>query len=150
MASSSKICIVSSCGGHLTEVRVLRPAYECYPHFYVVNDRIGLPSDMRNKTYFIAHAERDWRVLLNLYEAWSILRRERPGVILSTGAGPIVPFALVGRLLGIQTVFVETYARVHEPSISGRVMYRLAKRFFYQWPDLKRHFPNGTYGGPLA
>src|SRR5215467_503871 len=34
-----KICIVSSCGGHLTEVRCLKPAYESYQHFYVLNDK---------------------------------------------------------------------------------------------------------------
>ena len=150
MAGAGKICIVSSCGGHLTEVRVLRPAYDRYAHFYVLNDRVGLPADMRDKTYFIAHAERDWRVLLNFFEAWSILRRERPNVILSTGAGPVVPFAVLGRLLGIKSIFVETFACVHAPSMSGQLMYRVANRFFYQWPDLKRFFPNGTYGGPLV
>ena len=34
-----KVCIVSSCGGHLTEVRQLRQAYERFDHFYVLNDR---------------------------------------------------------------------------------------------------------------
>jgi len=57
--SQPKICIVSSCGGHLTEVRVLRPVYEKYPHFYVLNDRMMLPNDMEKKTYFIRHSERE-------------------------------------------------------------------------------------------
>jgi len=83
-----KICIVSSCGGHLTEVRCLMPAYEQYEHFYVLNDYAELPSDMQGKTDFIVHSERDWKQLINLWEAFRILRRERPQVILSTGAGP--------------------------------------------------------------
>ena len=63
-----KICIVSSCGGHLTEVRVFKPVYEQYPHFYVLNDRVLLPKDMEGNTYFIRHSERDWLFFVNLWE----------------------------------------------------------------------------------
>ena len=101
------------------------------------------------KTYFIRHSERDWLVFVNLWEAWQILRNERPGLILSTGAGPVVPFSLAGKILGIPTLFVETFTRPHAPSLTGRIMYRLADRFFYQWQELGRYFPRGTYGGPL-
>lgn len=129
---------------------MLMPAYERYEHFYVLNEKISLPDDMLGKTYFIRHSERDWLFLVNLWEAWKIIRRERPVLILSTGAGPVVPFALVGKLFGIPTVFVETFAHVREPSMSGRIMYRLAERFFYQWPALAHHFPRATYGGRLV
>lgn len=145
-----KVCIVSSCGGHLIEVRRLRGAYAGYEHFYVINDRVLLADDMKGGTYFITHAERDWRVLKNFWEAARILWRERPDVILSTGAGPVVPFAIVGRLFfGTQVVFIETITRVSRPSATGRLMYRIAHRFYYQWPELHRWFPKATYGGPL-
>ncbi len=143
-----RVGIVSSCGGHLTEVRALRPAYAGYPHFYVLNDRALLPPDMVGRTYFITHSERDWRFLVNLVEAYRILRRERPHVLLSTGAGPIVPFALVGKLLfGTKVVFVETLARLEAPSLTGRLMYRLADHFFYPWSALERYFPRGIHSG---
>lgn len=146
-----KVCIVSSCGGHLTEVRALLPAYARYSHFYVLNDKAMLPQDMEGKTHFIAHSERDWRFFLNLWEAFRILQRERPQVILSTGAGPAVPFALVGRyLFGCRIVFVETITRIQSPSMTGKIMYRLAHDFFYQWESLARFFPRGRLGGPLV
>jgi UDP-N-acetylglucosamine:LPS N-acetylglucosamine transferase len=145
-----KICIVSSCGGHLTEVRQVRPAYEPYDHFYVLNKRITVPEDMAAKTvYFIRHSERDLLFFTNLLEAWRILRSERPHVILSTGAGPAVPFAVVGRLLGVKVLFIETLARIHAPSLTGRLMYRLSNRFFYQFETLASFFPRGECGGPL-
>jgi UDP-N-acetylglucosamine:LPS N-acetylglucosamine transferase len=145
-----KICIVSSCGGHLTEVRALKPTYGRYEHFYVLDDRIHLPQDMQGKTYYIWHSERDLLVVLNLFAAWRILRKEKPTLIISTGAGAVVPFALVGKVLGIKTVFVETFTRVTHPSLSGTIMYRLADRFFYQWKSLSQYFPKGIYGGPLV
>lgn len=144
-----KICIVSSCGGHLTEVRSVKPVYERYEYFYVLNDRVLLPKDMEGKTYYIRHSERDLLFFVNLWETWRILRKERPQLILSTGAGPIIPFSLVGKLLGIPTLFIETFTRVMKPSLTGKIMYYLADRFFYQWRPLAQFFPKGTYGGPL-
>ena len=146
-----KVCIVSSCGGHLTEVRMLLPAYREMDHFYVINDRAILPPDMHGRTYFISHAERNWKIVLNFLEAYRILRRERPSVLLSTGAGPAVPFAVVGRFLfGMRIVFVETFTRIERPSLTGRLMYRLSHDFYYQWAALRKFFPHAIHGGPLA
>jgi len=148
--SDAKICLVSSCGGHLAELRALHSAYDRFEHFFVINDRsIQLPEEMEGRTFFIRHAERDLKVLVNLVEAYRILKRERPDVILSTGAGPAVPFALVGKVLGIPSVFVEISAHVVRPSLTGRIMYFLADRFYYQWPKLERFFPRACYGGLL-
>jgi UDP-N-acetylglucosamine:LPS N-acetylglucosamine transferase len=145
-----KVCIVSSCGGHLTEVRALLSAYEEYTHIYVLNDKALLPNDMQDKTFYISHSERDLRFFLNLWEAFRLLLSERPDVLLSTGAGPIVPFALVGRFIfGCRVIFVETITRIEEPSMTGKIMYKIAHEFYFQWKSLRKFFPNGIYGGPL-
>jgi UDP-N-acetylglucosamine:LPS N-acetylglucosamine transferase len=145
-----KVCIVSSCGGHLTEVRCLMPVYEAYEHFYVLNDSAILPADMRGRTFFIAHSERDSKFFLNLWESFQILRKEQPDVILSTGAGPVVPFAIIGRFLfGTRVIFMESITRIDRPSMTGRIMYWLAHDFYYQWHSLEYFFPRGIYGGTL-
>jgi UDP-N-acetylglucosamine:LPS N-acetylglucosamine transferase len=145
-----KIGIISSCGGHLTEARRLQNIYGKYDYFYVVNDRITLPPEMEGRTHFIRHSERDWLFFVNLWEAWHILRREHPALLLSTGAGPAVPFALVARLFKIPFIFVEISAQVTEPSLTGRILYLLADRFYYQWKPLGKHFPKAVYGGLLV
>lgn len=145
-----KICLVSSCGGHLTELRSLLSALAGHEYFYVLNDHVLLPEDMEGRTDFISHSERDLKFFLNLIEAARILWRERPQVILSTGAGPAVPFALIGRFLfGCKIVYVETITCVEKPSLTGRIMYRLAHDFYYQWTTLARYFPKGRYRGAL-
>jgi len=131
-------------------VRVLMPVYSKYDHFYVLNNRRILPNDMRGKTYFIRHSERDWLCFVNLWEAWKILRKERPSLILSTGAGPVVPFALIAKSLGVPTIFIETFTRVSKPSLTGRIMYYLADRFIYQWKELETSFPKAVYGGTVV
>ncbi|HLB43533.1 MAG TPA: PssD/Cps14F family polysaccharide biosynthesis glycosyltransferase [Gammaproteobacteria bacterium] len=144
-----KICIVSSCGGHLSEIRGLLSIYSTYEHFYVLNDKALLASDMQNNTYFITHAERNWKIVINMWEAFKIIRKERPSIIMSTGAGLIVPFSLIGCLFGIKTIYIETMAYVDRPSLTGKIMYYLADFFYYQWPGLKQFFPKGEYIGTL-
>lgn len=143
-----KILIVSSCGGHLVEVRCLKPAYAKFEHIYVLDDNAIVAEDMRDRTYFLTHSERDWKFLLNLREAFQVLSRERPNVILSTGAGSVVPFAIIGRLFfQTRVIFIETITRVQRPSLTGRIMYWLAHDFLYQWESLRPFFPRGTFGG---
>lgn len=126
------------------------PVYLSHNYFYVLNDRVLLPGDMEGKTYFITHSERDWKFFINLWEAFRILRKQRPDIILSTGAGPVVPFALIGRLFfNTRVVYIETITRINQPSLTGRIMYRLAHDFYYQWQGLSGYFPKGVYGGPL-
>jgi beta-1,4-N-acetylglucosaminyltransferase len=145
-----KIGIISSCGGHLTEVRILLSEYQKYNHFYVINHSIELPADMIHRTYFIAHSERDWKFFLNLYQAFKILLFEKPDILLSTGAGPIVPFALIAKfIIKTKLIYIETMASVDKPSLTGRIMYYLSDYFFYQWPQLRKYFPKGRYGGLL-
>src|SRR3990167_1761476 len=146
----NKICGISSCGGHLSEVRVLLPVYSTYDYFYVLNDKALLASDMQNKTYFITHAERNWKIVINMWEAFKIIRKEQPTILISTGAGLIVPFSLIARFLfKIKTIYIETMAYVDRPSLTGRFMYYLADYFYYQWPGLKQFFPKGEYIGTL-
>ena len=74
-----KLAIVSSVGGHLSEMLQLRKIYEPYEHFYILNDAKKLPDFMEGRTYFIKHSERDLWTLYNIWECWRILAKERPG-----------------------------------------------------------------------
>lgn len=144
------IAIVSSCGGHLTEVRELLALYSKYEHFYVLNDKAILASDMLDKTFFITHSERDWKFFINLWEAFRIIWKRRPDVLISTGAGLIVPFSLVARLIfRINTIYIETYGCVEKPSLTGRIMYYLTDHFYYQQTNHRLYFPRGKFIGPL-
>jgi UDP-N-acetylglucosamine:LPS N-acetylglucosamine transferase len=85
----------------------------------------------------IAHGptNRSIRMLVrNMAVAWRVVRRTRPAVIVSTGAALALPFFLCGKLFGARLVYVESLARVDSLSLSGRLVYPLADRFFVQWP----------------
>lgn len=133
---SPRIALVSSVGGHLTELLCLRQAYEQHAHFYVFNDVTQFTPPAGVAVYTIAHAERDPRVVSNVWEVLRIFRKERPSAMLTTGAGPGISAAVAARLLGIRVVFVETVAAVQRPSLTGLLMEPLADTYFAQWPEL--------------
>lgn len=143
------ICIVSSCGGHLTEVKKLKPAYQNYRYLYVLNDKIKL-NENDNNTEFVTHSERDWKFLLNLIEFYKIFKKCTPKIIISTGAGPIVPAAIIAKLFfGTRIIYIETITRISDLSLTGKLMYYLADDFFCQWPQLINRYPRATMIGPL-
>lgn len=82
----------------------------------------------------------------NLAVAWRLVLEQRPRVILCTGSGIVVPFAWVGRLLGAHVIYVECGGRVDAPSMSCRMVNRIAHRSYVQWPELARH---GRFHGRL-
>jgi UDP-N-acetylglucosamine transferase subunit ALG13 len=145
--NNGTVLLVTPSGGHLSEIRALSNCYANKPHYYVINVPIIETSDMQGRTQVITLSQRDWKFLVNLKEAFSIIRRERPKVILTTGGGFSVAFALVGKLFGVPTVYVETVAKVVVPTATGKIMYWLVDRFFYQWPYLESYFPRAEYVG---
>ncbi len=142
-----KICLLSSAGGHLRQLLQLGPIVRDHDYFIVINDPKPAGLDLPVRKYVIARSQRDWKFVVNLVEAIRILRRERPQVIISAGPGCIVPFAIIGRVLGCKVIYIETASAVYQPTLTGRIMYYLADLFIYQWVYLRRFFPKGIYGG---
>ena len=74
--------------------------------------------------------------LQNFRLAEQVIRRERPAAILTTGAGVAVPFAWVGMLHRIPTIYVESFTRIEGLSLSAKLISPVARRMYAQWPEL--------------
>jgi beta-1,4-N-acetylglucosaminyltransferase len=85
----------------------------------------------------------------NLVLAWRVVRRTRPRVMLTTGAGVAVPFAWIARLHGAKVVYVESLTRIEQPSLSCRLIAPVASRIYVQWPELIRAVPRARFVGSL-
>jgi beta-1,4-N-acetylglucosaminyltransferase len=56
--------------------------------------------------------------------------------VVSTGAGVAVPFAWVGRLFGVPMLYVESFTRIDDLSLTARLISPVASRLYVQWPEL--------------
>ncbi len=76
------------------------------------------------------------------------IAKERPTIIVSTGSEIAIPFFYLGRLLGIATLFIESWCRVKTPSGTGRLVYPVATHFLVQWePLLERYGSKARFRG---
>lgn len=138
---AGKVLLVCSPGGHLLQMRALRPAWQDHDATWVTLPGADVGRLLADEEVVLADGptNRSLRKLVrNLVLAWRLVRSERPDAILSTGAALAVPFFLVGRLHGCCLVYVESLTRTQSLSLSGRMVYPLAHAFFVQWPNATR------------
>jgi beta-1,4-N-acetylglucosaminyltransferase len=135
MSDRPKIALVSSHGGHLTELLELAHAFaECNTFYFSYNAdttrRLPNAYLTQNRPYSPLH------FLINLVRVWRIFSKERPDFLVSTGAEIAIPAFIVAKLRGIHSLYIECGAQVTQPSLTGRIVVHLADRFFVQWPEL--------------
>ena len=147
-----KICLVTSTGGHLLELVSLKEAWDRCERFWVTFDNLDARALLKDEKIIWAYhpTNRNLKNLVkNIGLAWRVLRRERPDVVVSTGAGVGVPFLWMGRCLGIRTVYIELMARTRSLSLSGRLVYPIVDRYYVQWQELTSRYPKAIYSGQV-
>ena len=145
-----KICIAVSAGGHLTEIMSLEKLFKKYDHFFITFKRQdSLELSVRERVYFVEDPRRSpIRLLKNIFQSLFILLKERPSIIISTGAGVAVPACYLGKLFfNSKILFIESFCRINKPSFSGKIVYPIANLFIIQWKGLSKFYPRAVYGG---
>jgi UDP-N-acetylglucosamine:LPS N-acetylglucosamine transferase len=146
------LLLVCSSGGHLLQLVSLRDAWEDRPRLWVTFDKSDASVLLADERVLHAYGptNRNLRNFArNLRLAATVLRRERPAAIMTTGAGVAVPFAWLGRLLGIRVFYVESVTRIEQMSLSGRMIRPVAEQVFVQWPELASTSPKLRFAGNL-
>ena len=88
-------------------------------------------------------------LIKNTILAIKILKKERPDVIISSGAAVAMPFFLLGHLFGAKLVYVEVFDRIDKPTISGKFCYRFADKFIVQWDEQLKVYPKAINLGQI-
>lgn len=147
-----KVLLVCSPGGHLQQMLALEPAWRGMDRSWVTLKGADVGYLLADEEVTLGHGPTNRslkRLVSNICLAWTLLRRDRPDAILSTGAGLAVPFFLIGKLRGIRLVYVESVTRIETISLSGRLVYRLADSFFVQWPQAAERRRRAAYAGSV-
>jgi UDP-N-acetylglucosamine:LPS N-acetylglucosamine transferase len=135
---SKRILAVASTGGHWVQLRRLHPVFEGHHVAYVTTDGRHAAEVAPARLYSISDGSRSSKLALlasGLELLW-IMVRERPDIVMSTGAAPGYLAIRLGRLLGARTVWIDSFANVEELSLSGRLASQSADLCLTQWPHL--------------
>jgi UDP-N-acetylglucosamine--N-acetylmuramyl-(pentapeptide) pyrophosphoryl-undecaprenol N-acetylglucosamine transferase len=138
IAPPAKICLAASGGGHVRQLLDLMPVWRDHPHFFVTEPTaLGKSIAGQHPTHFVSHvawgqarlgapAAMAWAGLANAWQSLRIVWRERPDIILTTGAGSMAFVLVWGRLLGARVALIDSFARFHRPSLFARLCGRFA------------------------
>ena len=147
-----KICLVGSSGGHLTHLYMLKPFWEDKERFWVTFDKEDANSLLTGEKMYPCHypTNRNIKNLIrNTFLAFRVLRREKPDLIISSGAAVAVPFFYIGKLKGAKLIYIEVFDRIDKPTMTGKMVYPVADKFIVQWNEQKEVYPKAINLGSI-
>jgi len=91
------------------------------------------------------------RMLAGAFYIFKILCRERPDLIVSTGAEPAIPAFYFAKLFRTKTIFIESWTRVVQPTVTGKIVYPVSDVFLVQWERLlTKYGKKAKYEGAIV
>lgn len=145
-----KLLLVCSSGGHLAQLAALQPWSKEHRRHWVCFDTPEALDLLRHEQVTWAYHPTTRNVVnlvRNLGLAWRVLRRERPDVVISTGAGVAVPFFVLARLTGVSTTYLEVYDRIDTPTLTARLCRPFTDRMLVQWDEQRRLYSGAEVVG---
>lgn len=136
-----KICLVGSSGGHLTHLYMLKPFWKDKNRFWVTFDKEDARSLLKDEKVYPCYfpTNRNIKNLIrNTFLAIRVLKKEKPDLIISSGAAVAVPFFYLGKLFGTKTIYIEVFDRINKPTLTGKLVYPVTDRFIVQWEEMKK------------
>ncbi len=75
--------------------------------------------------------------------------KERPDLIISSGAAVAVPFFYVGKLYGAKLIYIEVFDRIDSSTVTGKLVYPITDRFIVEWEEMKKVYPKAINLGSI-
>lgn len=146
------VCMVGSSGGHLAHLYMLKSFWKNKKRIWVTFDKEDARSilDDEEKYFCYFPTNRNIKNLLrNTILAWKILSKEKPDLIISSGAAVAVPFFYIGKLFGAKTIYIEVFDRIDKPTVTGKMVYPVTDKFIVQWEEMKKVYPKAVNLGSV-
>lgn len=154
MNGKNKVAFVASSGGHLEEISKLKGIEKRYDSFLITEKSDFELKNFCEKKYLLPKMDRKQVLFFPKFiwlfiRATQILLKEKPDFVITTGALIAYPFCVIGKLMGIKVIYIESFARVNNPSLTGRLVYNMADLFMVQWEDMLESYPKSMLGGEM-
>lgn len=149
-----RICLACSAGGHLRELQLavgtIPDEMDCY---WLTLKTVATRAFLRDKEHvFLVNFQpsRMWTLAVNGIQALFWILIKRPDVVITTGAGVVVPTVFFAKkLLRSRIIFINSAADVTAPSKTPRWIRKYADLFLVQWEEMKQVFPEAVCTGVL-
>lgn len=150
-----KICLISSSGGHFEQLLMLRKLSEEFDIFIMTEKTKYNKKDKKINHYILQVNRKEplfiIKMLGNLIKSLYVYMIEKPDVIISTGVLATIPMLFIGHIFHKKVIYIESFAKVNSPTQTGKLIYdkKIADRFYVQWPDMLKIYPDAIYKGGI-
>ncbi|MGD8786372.1 MAG: PssD/Cps14F family polysaccharide biosynthesis glycosyltransferase [Phycisphaerales bacterium] len=147
-----RVCLVASAGGHLSQLLKLANSWLEYDTICVTTrERMRNAVSIFDSVYVVGECNRQHpvRVVKTLLQCAIVIFKERPDVVISTGAAAGCLVCFLSKLFGAKVVWVDSITNVERISLSGRMVRYISDLFLVQWPELARQYSNVEYVGAV-
>ena len=139
MRKKLKVFAVASIGGHW--VQLLRIAKALEKEFDVVymSTHEKCATMVEGRVYYSMNDFSRWdfyKMFPELLHSIYIICKEKPSIVITTGAAPGLVCLFAAKICGIRTVWIDSIDNVEHISFSGRIASKFASRIYTQWPSL--------------
>lgn len=149
-----KVCFTASTGGHFEQLMMLKPLMDKYDSFIITEKTkySSLKSDER--VYYLKQVNRNekmfvFKMIYNWFVTINIFINEKPDIVISTGALATIPICLIAKLFRKKLIFIESFAKINSPTLTGKLIYKFADQFYVQWETMLAFYPNAIYKGGI-
>jgi UDP-N-acetylglucosamine:LPS N-acetylglucosamine transferase len=149
-----KICFAASSGGHYEQLLMLKPLMKKHDSFVITEETLYRTEITGEKMYFLKQVNRKEktfipRMMVNVFRSLKIYFEEKPDVIICTGVLAMIPICLISKAFGKKLIYIESFAKVTSPTLSGKLLYRFADQFYVQWEQMLDVYPKAIYLGGI-
>ena len=78
-----------------------------------------------------------------------LFQREQPDVVVCTGVLAMIPLCMEAKLSGRKLIYIESFAKVTSATLTGKLLYHYADRFYVQWTQMKEIYPDAICLGGI-
>ena len=139
-----KVCLVGSSGGHLTHLYMLKSFWENKERFWVTFDKQDARSMLKDEKVYPCYFPTNRNIInliRNTFVAVRVLRKEKPDLLISSGAAVAVPFFYLAKIMRKKLIYIEVFDRIDKPTLTGRLVYPIVDKFIVQWEEMKTVYP---------
>ncbi|MHC4644443.1 MAG: PssD/Cps14F family polysaccharide biosynthesis glycosyltransferase [Planctomycetota bacterium] len=149
---SMRICLAASAGGHLSQLLKVTENCKGCETFCITTAKIVQGKVQKfGRVYVVDECNRQHpiRVVKVLLRCIKVIFKERPDVIISSGAAVGCIVCFLGKMLGTKVIWLDSITNVERISLSGRMVRYIADLFLVQWAELAEQYKNAEYAGAV-
>ena len=150
-----KICFAASTGGHFEQLMMLKKLMKKYNSFILTEKtHYEVNKSEEINVYKVGQVNRKQvifpiKMFINTIKSLMIFIKERPNLVITTVVLAMIPMCLIVKLFGGKLIYIESFAKISSPTLTGKFLYKYADQFYVQWESMLKIYPNAIYKGGI-